>query len=363
MSSVRVAIVGVGNCAASLVQGVEYYKDADPAEPRPRADARPVRRLPRPRRRVRRRVRRRRQEGRPRPRPRPSAPARTTPSRSATCRRPASPCSAATPSTASASTTARRSTESDDEPVDVVAGAQGQQGRRPGLLPARRLRGRREVLRPVRHRRQGRASSTPCRSSSPAPRSGRRSSATPACRSSATTSSRQVGATITHRVLAKLFEDRGVDPGPHLPAQRRRQHGLQEHARARPPGVQEDLQDAGRHQQHASTSLGARNVHIGPSDYVAVARRPQVGLRPPRGPRLRRRPAEPRVQARGLGLPELGRRHHRRGALPRRSPRTAASAARSCRRRSYFMKSPPVQYVDDEARDNVEKFIAGEIER
>ena len=28
--SIRVAIVGVGNCAASLVQGVEYYKDADP---------------------------------------------------------------------------------------------------------------------------------------------------------------------------------------------------------------------------------------------------------------------------------------------------------------------------------------------
>src|SRR4051795_1527354 len=30
MSSVRVAIVGAGNCASSLVQGVEYYKDADP---------------------------------------------------------------------------------------------------------------------------------------------------------------------------------------------------------------------------------------------------------------------------------------------------------------------------------------------
>ncbi|MFK5647714.1 inositol-3-phosphate synthase [Ornithinimicrobium sp. LYQ121] len=30
MASVRVAIVGVGNCASSLVQGVEYYKDADP---------------------------------------------------------------------------------------------------------------------------------------------------------------------------------------------------------------------------------------------------------------------------------------------------------------------------------------------
>jgi myo-inositol-1-phosphate synthase len=29
---VRVAIVGVGNCANSLIQGVTYYKDADPAE-------------------------------------------------------------------------------------------------------------------------------------------------------------------------------------------------------------------------------------------------------------------------------------------------------------------------------------------
>src|SRR3981189_2248081 len=29
---VRVAIVGVGNCASSFVQGVQYYGDADPAE-------------------------------------------------------------------------------------------------------------------------------------------------------------------------------------------------------------------------------------------------------------------------------------------------------------------------------------------
>ena len=32
------------------------------------------------------------------------------------------------------------------------------------------------------------------------------------------------------------------DPGPHVPAQRGRQHGLQEHARARPLGIQEDFQ-------------------------------------------------------------------------------------------------------------------------
>ena len=32
MSTVRIAIVGVGNCASSLVQGLEYYKEADPSE-------------------------------------------------------------------------------------------------------------------------------------------------------------------------------------------------------------------------------------------------------------------------------------------------------------------------------------------
>ena len=32
MSKVRIAIVGVGNCASSLIQGLEYYKDADPQD-------------------------------------------------------------------------------------------------------------------------------------------------------------------------------------------------------------------------------------------------------------------------------------------------------------------------------------------
>ena len=35
MSKVRVAIVGVGNCASSLVQGVQYYRDADPTTSSP----------------------------------------------------------------------------------------------------------------------------------------------------------------------------------------------------------------------------------------------------------------------------------------------------------------------------------------
>jgi myo-inositol-1-phosphate synthase len=32
MSRIRVAIAGVGNCASSLVQGISYYRDADPTE-------------------------------------------------------------------------------------------------------------------------------------------------------------------------------------------------------------------------------------------------------------------------------------------------------------------------------------------
>jgi myo-inositol-1-phosphate synthase len=32
MSKIRLAIAGVGNCASSLVQGIEHYRDADPAD-------------------------------------------------------------------------------------------------------------------------------------------------------------------------------------------------------------------------------------------------------------------------------------------------------------------------------------------
>jgi myo-inositol-1-phosphate synthase len=32
MSKIRVAIAGVGNCASALVQGIEYYRDAEPGE-------------------------------------------------------------------------------------------------------------------------------------------------------------------------------------------------------------------------------------------------------------------------------------------------------------------------------------------
>ena len=125
----------------------------------------------------------------------------------------------------------------------------------------------------------------------------------------------QVGATITHRVMAKLFEDRGVQ------LDRTYQLNVGGNMDFKNMLERERLESKkiSKTQSVTSNLTGAlagktddRNVHIGPSDYVAVARRPQVGLRAPRGSRLRRRAAEPRVQARGLGLPELGRHHHRR---------------------------------------------------
>lgn len=49
---IRVAIIGVGNCASSLVQGVNYYRDAEEDDRVPRIDARKLRRLPHPRYRI-----------------------------------------------------------------------------------------------------------------------------------------------------------------------------------------------------------------------------------------------------------------------------------------------------------------------
>jgi len=32
MSKIKVAIVGIGNCASSLIQGIHYYRDRRPEE-------------------------------------------------------------------------------------------------------------------------------------------------------------------------------------------------------------------------------------------------------------------------------------------------------------------------------------------
>ena len=76
----------------------------------------------------------------------------------------------------------------------------------------------------------------------------------------------QVGATIVHRQLARLFHERGVQMEHTQPAQRRRQHGLLQHARARAPRLEEDLEDQRRHLDHGhraartTTSTSARRT-------------------------------------------------------------------------------------------------------
>ncbi|GAA4802338.1 hypothetical protein GCM10023353_00230 [Tomitella cavernea] len=101
-------------------------------------------------------------------------------------------------------------------------------------------------------------SSTRCPSSSPPTRSGPRSSSTP--RPDRGRRHQEPGGR-HHHPPRDGPPVRGPRRGarPHHAAQRRRQHGLQEHARTRAPRVQEGLQDPGRHQQPQRLA-GARST-------------------------------------------------------------------------------------------------------
>ena len=241
MGSVRVAIVGVGNCASSLVQGVEYYRNADPNDRVPGlmhvkfgdyhvsdvqfvaafdVDAKKVGRTS----------------------PTRSSPARTTPSRSATCRPPACSSSAGRPSTASASTTARWSRSPTQQPVDVVAALRDAQVDVRRLLPAGRLGGGGQVLRPGRDRRGLRLRQRAAGVHRLRPGVG------------AEVHRRRAADRRRRHQVARSAPRSCTGPGQavrgprgraaaHVPAQLRRQHGLHEHAGAHPAGLEEDLED------------------------------------------------------------------------------------------------------------------------
>ncbi len=101
----------------------------------------------------------------------------------------------------------------------------------------------------------------------------------------------------------------------HLAAQRRRQHGLLQHARARAARLEEGVEDQRRHLDHGPRAARRRRPRR-PVGLRGLAHGPQVGPHPARGPLLRRRAAEPRAEARGLGLAELGRDRDRRRPDP-----------------------------------------------
>jgi myo-inositol-1-phosphate synthase len=104
--------------------------------------------------------------------------------------------------------------------------------------------------------------------------------------------------------------------------------------------------------------MGAKNVHIGPSDHVEwLEDRKWAYIR------LEGRSfgdaAQHRAQARGGRLAQLRRHRDRRRALRQDRPRPRSlRVARGPS--SYFMKSPPVQHADDTCRCLTEEFIAGE---
>jgi myo-inositol-1-phosphate synthase len=171
----------------------------------------------------------------------------------------------------------------------------------------------------------------------------------------------QVGATITHRVLAKLFEDRGVA------LDRTMQLNVGGNMDFMNMLERERLESKKISKTQAVTSqlsheLGSRNVHIGPSDYVAWLDD--------------RKWAYVRLEGRAFGDVPLNLEYKLEVWDSPNSAGVIIDAVRCAKialdrsiggpilsASSYFMKSPPVQYYDDQARDAVEKFIRGEVER
>ena len=139
----------------------------------------------------------------------------------------------------------------------------------------------------------------------------------------------QVGATIVHRTLARLFADRGVK------MLRTSQLNVGGNMDFYNMLERERLESKKISKTNAVTSImdhelpAERRLHR-PVGLRAVADRPQVGAHPRRGPGLRRRAAERRAEARGVGLAELGRHRDRRRALlqARAQPRHRRPARR-----------------------------------
>ncbi len=121
----------------------------------------------------------------------------------------------------------------------------------------------------------------------------------------------QVGATITHRVMAKLFEDRGVE------LLRTYQLNFGGNMDFMNMLERKRLQSKKISKTQSVTSqipheMARADVHIGPSDHVPWLDDRKWAYVRLEGQLVRRHPAEPGVQAGGLGLAQLGRRDHRR---------------------------------------------------
>ncbi|WP_454086287.1 inositol-3-phosphate synthase [Georgenia sp. Marseille-Q6866] len=171
----------------------------------------------------------------------------------------------------------------------------------------------------------------------------------------------QVGATITHRVLAKLFEDRGVR------LERTYQLNVGGNMDFKNMLERDRLESKKISKTQAVTSnmtgeLSARNVHIGPSDYVQWLDD--------------RKWAYVRLEGKAFGEVPLNLEYKLEVWDSPNSAGIIIDAIRAAKialdrgiggpllsASSYFMKSPPEQRDDDTARADVEAFIAGQLER
>jgi len=168
----------------------------------------------------------------------------------------------------------------------------------------------------------------------------------------------QVGATITHRVLTRLFRERGVK------LERTYQLNIGGNTDFYNMLERERLESKKISKTNSVTSqldydIGSDNIHIGPSDYV---------------PWLEdRKFCYIKMEGRTFGDVPLNVELKMEVWDSPNSAGVVIDAIRCCKLAldrglsgaivapaSYFMKSPPIQYSDDEARTKTEAFIAGE---
>ncbi len=172
----------------------------------------------------------------------------------------------------------------------------------------------------------------------------------------------QVGATITHRVLTRLFEDRGVE------VQRTYQLNVGGNMDFKNMLERDRLESKKISKTQSVTSqitdrqIGERNVHIGPSDYVAWLDD--------------RKWAFVRLEGKTFGDVPLNLEYKLEVWDSPNSAGIIIDAVRAAKiakdrgiggpilsASSYFMKSPPVQYFDDVAKRAVQDFIDGTVDR
>jgi myo-inositol-1-phosphate synthase len=168
----------------------------------------------------------------------------------------------------------------------------------------------------------------------------------------------QVGATITHRVLTKLFRDRGVK------VEKTYQLNFGGNTDFYNMLERERLESKKISKTNAVTSqldyeMNPNDIHVGPSDYV---------------PWLQdRKFCHIRMEGRTFGDVPLNLELKLEVWDSPNSAGVVIDAVRCCKLAldrglcgsivapsSYFMKSPPIQYADDEARNRTEEYIAGQ---